>query len=259
MALVGGLFSGRFYQGTTETPKLKHRSELKDSSIVVHKWETSAVFRIRYLAFVALAAFVFLIPSLIQVPKVQDTALSLTLAPGMPRHSCNVSLVVQLHKPAYIRFTEMQLANFKRFLECNFEYHAVLAASPVLEEAAKQFVQTNGHAIGLHSCPFESLEACMDHTFRKLVPSLSHQDLVIVLNADMFLVKPWNPVTYWLTLSNPDIVAVIEDHTHLPPYLHPGTLLLNASNIPNIASISSYSPINGRGPDLYTHDFSGYT
>ena len=157
---------------------------------------------------------------------------------------CEVSFVVQIYRKKNFDLMELQLKNIKRFLECSFEYHAVLARSLVTEmqdpSTSSETVDIRrNNAIKFHTCPFEPLDLCLDYTVETVIPvSSSFHNIVILLNVDMFLLKTWDPVSYLNSVGNPDINVVVEDHTLLPPYFHPGLVILNVSNIPNISSLS---------------------
>jgi hypothetical protein len=149
-----------------------------------------------------------------------------------------VTFILQLHSAENLAYAEMQVANLGRFLERRFDYHPVLGPDPELKELGEKFVQSSKFSVECHSCLYKTLVECMEFTFQTIIPSLQLRDLVIHLNVDMFLLKPWDPYQYFHSLGDPDIVAVIEDHTTMPPYLHPGLLLMNASSAKKWSSMS---------------------
>jgi FkbM family methyltransferase len=140
----------------------------------------------------------------------------------------SVSFIVQLHTLETLDLVRIQLENIRRFLpkEIDFEYHAVISKE-LNTLGSLKFPKTLAGTTK-HECPVSKLTDCMNHAFRHIIPTLT-TNMVIHLNIDMFLIKKWNPFRYLALLGYPDIIAVIEDHANIPPYLHPGLVVLNMS------------------------------
>jgi len=134
--------------------------------------------------------------------------------------SPQVVLIAQLAFPTQISMLRYQVQNLRKMMP-PFEYHVIAPFYSIPEDVGVQH----------HLCPFKPLAECMTFTFKHIVPKLRFAKVLVHLNVDMFLLKPWNAIAYMKRLNFPDIVSVIEDHSSVPGYFHPGFFVANVQQL----------------------------
>lgn len=121
---------------------------------------------------------------------------------------------------------DMQVALLQKYLYESFDLVVVLASTNTTLQASLQAKAAKLN-FTLSLCPTTGLQQCYDFSYRQLVSSFT--GLVVFVNDDMFLWRPWS-VRQYKQQWGFDIAAVVE--THNGEYLHPGFHILDTSTLP---------------------------
>lgn len=161
----------------------------------------------------------------------------LTLIPGLTE----AKILIITHNYNQPNFVEMQYTTFKQFMLDDFEYVVFndAAKEPVasqIDQMCQQYgircihvPQTNRAVVPKHTFP----NACTRHAqafqFSMEALGFDHDDILMVVDSDMFLIKPFSPRSF---LEGYDLAGAAWRQDPVV-YLWPGLMFLRMNTLPD--------------------------